>query len=248
MATTTTMPTTASTRFGARKSADATRRARKARGTMMVTSATPTAGRRAGRAAVVARASEEAEDAFEAKLGALRGKRSKRAANDSTGAADEAGDAPRRSAATQQSRAKGVRDFTVTENVDEPAIDWGDETIVFEGPPARGEVVANVAMSWTLVWIPLAIQAVGRALWLKYKITDKRVTVISESPLRKERTDIPLDQIADVISVGRGIGAWGDMVVTLRNGEKVEIRSLPDFKKCEEMIREKMYKEKIIDF
>jgi hypothetical protein len=141
-----------------------------------------------------------------------------------------------------------VREFTVTENIDEPAIDWGNETIVFEGPPARGEVVANVAMSWTLVWIPLAIQAVGRALWLKYKITDKRVSVISESPLRKERTDIPLDQIADVISVGRGIGAWGDMVVTLRNGEKVEIRSLPDFKKCEDVIREKMYKEKIIDF
>ena len=74
------------------------------------------------------------------------------------------------------------------------------------------------------------------------------MSVISESPLRRERTDIPLDQIADVISVGRGIGAWGDMVVTLRNGEKVEIRSLPDFKKCEDVIREKMYKEKIIDF
>ena len=46
----------------------------------------------------------------------------------------------------------------------------------------------------------------------------------------------------------RPIGAWGDMVVTLRNGEKVELRSLPEYKKCEEVIREKMYKEKIIDF
>ena len=214
----------------------------------MMTSATTTAGRRPGRASVVARASEETEDEFEARLGALRGKRSKRAANSATDATEEDGDAPKKSAAARQSRAKGVRDFTVTENIEEPAIDWGNETIVFEGPPARGEVVANVAMSWTLVWIPLAIQAVGRALWLKYKITDKRVSVISESPLRKERTDIPLDQISDVISIGRGIGAWGDMVVTLRNGEKVEIRSLPDFKKCEEMIREKMYKETIIDF
>ena len=62
-------------------------------------------------------------------------------------------------------------------------------------------------------------QAVGRALWLSYKITDKRVSVLSISPLRKERTDIPMDQIEDVVCVGRGIGAWGDMVVTLRNGE-----------------------------
>merc|ERR1719503_444225 len=128
---TTTMGALASTRSGTRQSANATRRARKARAAMMAT-----AGRRAGRASVVTRASEETEDEFEAKLGALRGK------------------PPKRGAASQQSRAKGVREFTVTENIDEPAIDWGNETIVFEGPPARGEVVANVAMSWTLVWIP----------------------------------------------------------------------------------------------
>ncbi|OUS42768.1 hypothetical protein BE221DRAFT_62779 [Ostreococcus tauri] len=202
----------------------------------------------ARRARVVARAGEDeaGEDEFEAKLGALRGKRSKRAAGSKTTSSE--GEPAKTSSAPSRSRAKGVRDFTTTDNIDEPAIDWGVESVVYEGPPARGEVVANVAMSWTLVWIPLAIQAVGRALWLTYKITDKRVTVISVSPLRKERTDIPLDQITDVISIGRGIGAWGDMVVTLRNGEKVEVRSLPDFKKCEEMIRSKMYKEKIIDF
>ena len=90
-------------------------------------------------------------------------------------------------------------------------------------------------------------QAVGRALWLSYKITDKRVSVLSISPLRKERTDIPMDQIEDVVCVGRGIGAWGDMVVTPQR-RKVELRSLPEYKKCEEVIREKMYKEKIIDF
>ena len=201
------------------------------------------------RSLVLARAeaneSANGDDEFEAKLGALRGKRSKRAASSVSDAEEPVKGA---SSSSGRSRAKGVRDFTTTENIEEPAIDWGVEKIVYEGPPARGEVVANVAMSWTLVWLPLAIQAVGRALWLKYKITDKRVTVISESPLRKERTDIPMDQIVDVISVGRGVGLWGDMVVTLRNGEKVEVRSHPEFKTCEAMIREKMYKEKIIDF
>lgn len=28
-------------------------------------------------------------------------------------------------------------------------------------------------------------------------------------------------------TVGRGLGFWGDMVVTLRNGDKIELRSLP---------------------
>ena len=31
----------------------------------------------------------------------------------------------------------------------------------------------------------------------------------------------------DRIKVGCGLGFWGDMVVTLRNGDKVELRSLP---------------------
>ena len=194
---------------------------------------------------------EGEEEAFEAKLSALRGKRSKRAVKKETGEETvKAGTSDIGAAAAEaaKERARGVREFTVTDTVEEPQKDWGTETIVYEGPPARGEVVANVAMSWTLVWTPLAIQAAGRALWLSYKITDKRVSVLSISPLRKERTDIPMDQIEDVVCVGRGIGAWGDMVVTLRNGEKVELRSLPEYKKCEEVIREKMYKEKIIDF
>jgi hypothetical protein len=47
-------------------------------------------------------------------------------------------------------------------------------------------------------------------LW--FKITDKRVAVLSTSPLRTERIDIPLDEITDVICIGRGVGLWGDMV------------------------------------
>ena len=42
-----------------------------------------------------------------------------------------------------------------------------------------------------------------------------------------------MEQIKDVISIGRGIGAWGDMVITSGNDEKVELRSLPNFKELE---------------
>ena len=191
---------------------------------------------------------EETEDEFEAKLGALRGKRSKRSKND-----DEVSmvtGLPTKTTQTKSSssRLPGVRDF-MSDFTEEPKTkDWGPEQILYEGPPARGEVVANVLMSWTVVWLPLTIQAAGRALWASYKITDKRVCVISNSPLRKERTDVPMEQIKDVISIGRGIGAWGDMVITLRNDEKVELRSLPNFKELEGEIKQRMYKEKPIEF
>jgi len=196
-----------------------------------------------------ANANDGDDEAFENKISALRGKRSKRAAKSEE---NDRKDGERRTTTTPTTgggaRAKGVREFTRTDTIEEPEVNWGNEVVIYEGPPARGEVVANVLMSWTVVWVPLTIQAIGRALWLKYKITDKRVSVISESPLRKERTDVPMDQIKDVISVGRGIGQWGDMVITLRNGEKVELRSLPNFKECEKAIAERMYKEKVIDF
>lgn len=190
---------------------------------------------------------EETEDEFEAKLGALRGKRSKRSKGNDDEVSMVTG-LPKTQTKSSSSRLPGVRDF-MSDFTEEPKTkDWGPEQILYEGPPARGEVVANVLMSWTVVWLPLTIQAAGRALWASYKITDKRVCVISNSPLRKERTDVPMDQIKDVISIGRGIGAWGDMVITLRNDEKVELRSLPNFKELEGEIKQRMYKEKPIEF
>ena len=190
---------------------------------------------------------EETEDEFEAKLGALRGKRSKRSKGNDDEVSMVTG-LPKTQTKSSSSRLPGVRDF-MSDFTEEPKTkDWGPEQILYEGPPARGEVVANVLMSWTVVWLPLTIQAAGRALWASYKITDKRVCVISNSPLRKERTDVPMEQIKDVISIGRGIGAWGDMVITLRNDEKVELRSLPNFKELEGEIKQRMYKEKPIEF
>ena len=199
------------------------------------------------RLSVRARAEESSADApadeddFESRLGALRGKRSKRAASDPADKTDKTSDAPAPKAAPKGQRRKGVADFTTVGSIEEPAgVNWGKEEIVYEGPPARGEIIANVAMSWTLVWLPLTISAIGRGLWASYKITDKRVSVMSTSPLRTERTDVPIEEIVDVIAIGRGVGLWGDMVITLKNQEKIELRSLPDFKKIEEHIRSRM--------
>jgi|TARA_B110001450_G_scaffold134788_1_gene126556 hypothetical protein len=182
-----------------------------------------------------------ADDDFENRLGALRGKRSKRSAEDVAAKTAVKDPEPVKKAPPSGQRRKGVADFTTVGSVDEPAgANWGSETVVYEGPPARGEIIANVAMSWTLVWIPLTISAIGRGLWSSYKVTDKRVSVMSTSPLRTERIDVPLGEIVDVIAIGRGVGLWGDMVITLKNGEKVELRSMPEFKDIEKHIKENM--------
>jgi hypothetical protein len=48
-----------------------------------------------------------------------------------------------------------------------------------------------------------------------------------------EQLDAPYQEVADVKTVGRGIGIWGDMVVTLKNSDKIELRSLP---KCDHLV------------
>lgn len=48
--------------------------------------------------------------------------------------------------------------------------------------------------------------------------------------LWKLLTDICLHavfwQVRDVTTVGRALGLWGDLIVTLRDGSKVEMRSV----------------------
>lgn len=86
--------------------------------------------------------------------------------------------------------------------------------------------MVNVALGATLVWLPLTAAAVARKAFVKYKVTDKRVSVTTEAPWKSEQLDVAYEEVSDVVAIGRGVGAWGDMVITLKNGDKVEIRSL----------------------
>jgi hypothetical protein len=46
-------------------------------------------------------------------------------------------------------------------------------------------------------------------------------------------------QIREVRSVPRGFGAWGDMVLVLTDGTKLEMRSVPNFRAVETYIEER---------
>lgn len=45
-------------------------------------------------------------------------------------------------------------------------------------------------------------------------------------PAPEEKTDVAYQEVSKVVSIPRGVGLWGDMVVTLKNGDKVELRAL----------------------
>jgi len=113
------------------------------------------------------------------------------------------------------------------------------EPVFYEGGPARGDLIFNLVFGLTLIGIPFAVGAIVRALWLRYRITSRRISV-SGGWLGRDRSQISYSQIREVRSVSRGFGFWGDMVLVLTDGAKLEMRSLPRFRETEAYILERM--------
>ncbi|KAH7570131.1 hypothetical protein ACOSQ2_018404 [Xanthoceras sorbifolium] len=104
-----------------------------------------------------------------------------------------------------------------------------EETIFFDGGAHYGDLLANLLLGFTLLWLPLTLAAVSRAFNLRYRFTNLRVTVIS-GLTGQDRSDFSYNVIKDVQVVPRFIGEWGDIVITLKDGTKVDLRSVPRFR------------------
>jgi Bacterial PH domain len=113
------------------------------------------------------------------------------------------------------------------------------EETFYEGGPHIGDLIFHVVLSVFIVFIPLAIGSIVRAIWLRYKITDRRISVIG-GWMGKDRTDLVYSEITDAVTIPRGLGFWGDMVVTLKDGSRLELRSLPRYREIYDYINERV--------
>ena len=103
--------------------------------------------------------------------------------DDDADAALEARLARIRSAGASRKRKEATASSTSVSTEPETVLDFRDEKVFFEGPPSRGDLAVNIALGATLLWLPLTFAAIGRAAWLRYRITDKRISIISTSPV-----------------------------------------------------------------
>ena len=113
------------------------------------------------------------------------------------------------------------------------------EDVHYDGGPARGDLIFNLLLGVTLIGLPFAIGAIVRAVWLRFRITSRRISVTG-GWMGKEKTQVVYSQIKEVRSVSRGFGAWGDMVLVLIDGARLEMRSVPNFRQTEEYILERI--------
>ncbi|PSB08264.1 ribonuclease P [filamentous cyanobacterium CCP2] len=103
------------------------------------------------------------------------------------------------------------------------------EEVYYEGGPHVGDLIINLLLGLTIIALPLTIGAVVRALWLRYRITDRRISVTG-GWMGRDRTDLIYPEIVKVVTVPRGLGLWGDMVISLRDGSRLELRAVPNFR------------------
>jgi Bacterial PH domain len=113
------------------------------------------------------------------------------------------------------------------------------EEVYFEGAPHIGDLITNILLGFTVICLPLTVGAIVRAIWLRYRITDRRITVTG-GWMGRERSDIVYSEITKVVTVPRGLGAWGDMVITLKDGSRLELRAMPKFREMYDFINEKL--------
>ncbi|CAO2829042.1 unnamed protein product [Amaranthus hypochondriacus] len=118
---------------------------------------------------------------------------------------------------------------TSTFDTKKPTSNSSQETIFFDGGAHYGDLLANLILGFTLFWLPLTLAAISRAFFLRYRFTNLRVTVISGFT-GEDRSDFSYKVIKDVQVVPRFIGEWGDIVITLQDGTKVDLRSVPKFR------------------
>ena len=112
------------------------------------------------------------------------------------------------------------------------------EEVLYDGGPHPMDLVFGLLAALTVVGIPLAVGAVVRALWLRFRITDRTIGV-KGGFWGRTATTVSYGQIREVRSVSRGFGLYGDMVLLLKGGGALEMRSLPDYRRWRDLVEER---------
>ena len=119
-----------------------------------------------------------------------------------------------------------------------------NEEIFYEGGPAKSDLIINIVAGFTLLGLPFTFAAIVRSLWLRFKITNKRIT-IEGGWFGRNKTQVSLNNIEEIRSIPRGFGSYGDMVLILKDESKVEIKSLPVFREKQKFIEENIIKKSL---
>ncbi|CAM9495787.1 unnamed protein product [Chrysoparadoxa australica] len=102
------------------------------------------------------------------------------------------------------------------------------EVTFFEGGPDVTETFVPALSVITVIGVIPFAASLARQAWVRYTITSRRVKVVSGIQ-GKDTTEIVYPDIKRMVYVWRMFGRCGDVVMELKDGSKLELRSLPNF-------------------
>jgi hypothetical protein len=113
------------------------------------------------------------------------------------------------------------------------------EKVLFEGSPSKLELVIPFLSILTVIGIIPFIATLLRQFWVQYKITNRRISVLSGFG-GKDRVEIVYRDIKEINHITRFGGQIADVVIILKDDAQLELRSLPDWEKNLGFIKENM--------
>jgi hypothetical protein len=115
-----------------------------------------------------------------------------------------------------------------------------DEDVFYEGRGAPAELIISLLLGATLIYLPLTAQSIGRRLWISYKFTNKRLVVSNTSPLFSKEVQVLYRNIREIRAAPRALGLWGDMVIFLKDGSRLELLGVEDHQKLKAYVEHQM--------
>jgi len=116
------------------------------------------------------------------------------------------------------------------------------EFTFWEGPPSSTEVLFPFLSCFVVIGVIPFISAVNRQFRVKYKVTDRRVSVAGGWD-GNDVTEFSYQEIYEMKYGLRFFGYCGDMRINLRDGAKVEMFGLMNFEENYKFILDRVDKE-----
>jgi len=104
------------------------------------------------------------------------------------------------------------------------------ESIFFQGPPSISELVIPTLSILTVIGIFPFIATLVRQFWVRYTITNRRISVDSGFK-GQDRVEIVYRDIKKISKISRFGGLTADVVIVLKDNARLELRSLPEWEK-----------------
>jgi hypothetical protein len=104
------------------------------------------------------------------------------------------------------------------------------EKIYFQGPPSQSELLIPALSILTVIGIIPFLATLFRQFWVRYTITNRRISVDSGFK-GKNRVEIVYRDIKKISHITRMGGLTADIVIILKDNARLELRSLPEWEK-----------------